>query len=395
MHPLTSRFHRLLYVNVSLYLLLTLLLAACGTATPSTSPSPSQTMISHVDHLLTTEVQDANFSGSVLIARGGKVLFSKGYSLADWQQHLPNTPHTKFHVASLTKQFTAMAILLLQEQGKLHVQDHACTYVLDCPLAWQPITIHQLLTHTSGIPTLINPPTTLPSSPQQFIALSKNTPLDFPVGTQFSYSNMGYQLLGYIIQQVSGEPYAAFVQHSIFAPLQMRETDFDPAYPSRPDQATGYVEWQMPATPSLLDQSLSSGWFDQSLPSGWSFLLAAGGLDSTVEDLYRWDQALYTHTLVSALSLEQMFTPYISTCPSSRGLCPTPSTSSAYGYGWVITKEPGRRVIWHPGSGNGFTAYIGRYPDDKTTIIVLSNLESYVDPYGVASDVEMEVFARP
>jgi CubicO group peptidase (beta-lactamase class C family) len=252
MHPLTSRFHRLLYVNVSLYLLLTLLLAACGTATPSTSPSPSQTMISHVDHLLTTEVQDANFSGSVLIARGGKVLFSKGYSLADWQQHLPNTPHTKFHVASLTKQFTAMAILLLQEQGKLHVQDHACTYVLDCPLAWQPITIHQLLTHTSGIPTLINPPTTLPSSPQQFIALSKNTPLDFPVGTQFSYSNMGYQLLGYIIQQVSGEPYAAFVQHSIFAPLQMRETDFDPAYPSRPDQATGYVEWQMPATPASL-----------------------------------------------------------------------------------------------------------------------------------------------
>jgi len=249
------------------------------------------------------------------------------------------------------------------------------------------------LTHTSGIPTLINPPTTLPSSPQQVIALYKNLPLDFPAGTQLRYSNTGYQLLGYIIQQVSGEPYAEFVQHSIFVPLQMRETDFDPTYPSQPDQATGYVVGKLPATPSLLDQSLSSGWFDQSLPSGWSFLLAAGGLESTVEDLYRWDQALYTHTLVSARSLEQMFTPYISTCPSGT-FCPTQLMSSAYGYGWVIAKEPGRRVMWHAGVGNGFRAYIGRYPDDKTTIIVLSNLDT-ADAYGLATILETRVFASP
>ena len=135
---------------------LTLLLTACGTATTITPVSQSQSMVSSVDDLLTTEAQDKvsyRFSGSVLIARGGKVLFSKGYSLADWQQQLPNTPHTKFHVASLTKQFTAMAILLLQEQGKLQVQDHVCTYVMDCPPAWQPITIHQLLTHTSRFPS--------------------------------------------------------------------------------------------------------------------------------------------------------------------------------------------------------------------------------------------------
>ncbi len=175
--------------------------------------------------------------------------------------------------------------------------------------------------------------TTLPSSPQQVLALYKNTPLDFSAGTQFRYSNMGYQLLGYLIQQVSGEPHAEFVQHSIFAPLQLRETDFDPAYPSLPGQATGYVVWKLPATPTLLDRSL---------PSGWSFLLATFGLESTVEDLYRWDQALYTHPLVSAPSLEQMFTPYISTCPSVAW-CPTLLTSSAYGYGWLIAKEPGRR----------------------------------------------------
>ena len=372
MYTLTSRYHRLLYVNLSRFLLLILLLTACGTATTITPAQPRQTMISHVDHFLATAVQDKGFSGSVLIARGGKVLFSKGYSLADWQQHLPNTPHTKFHVASLTKQFTAMAILILQEQGKLHVQDHLCAYVPNCPPAGQPITIHQLLTHTSGIPTPSNPPS------------RKDQPLDFPAGTQFSYSNTGYQLLGYIIQQVSSEPYAEFVQHSIFAPLQMRETDFDPAYPSLPNQATGYDEWKIPVTPTFLDRSL---------PSGRSFLLAAGGLESTVEDLYRWDQALYTHTLVSASSLEQMFTPYISVCPS-LAWCPPPLTSSAYGYGWFIAKEPGRRVIWHTGVGNGFRAYIGRYPDDKTTIIVLSNLDT-VDAFVVASELEMEVFARP
>jgi CubicO group peptidase (beta-lactamase class C family) len=387
MFMLTSRFHRLLYVNLSLFVLLILLLTACGTATPITPPSPSQGIVSQVDNLLTTEAQDKvsyRFSGSVLIARGGKVLFSKGYGMADWQNQMPNTPHTKFHVASLTKQFTAMAILILQEQGKLHVQDHACNYVPECPPAWQPITIHELLTHSSGIPTLSNPPTTLPSSPQQVIALYKKLPLDFPAGTQFRYSNMGYQLLGYIIQQVTGEPYAEFVQHSILAPLQMRETDFDPAYPSLPDQATGYVVGKLPATPTL---------FDRSLPNGWSFLLAAAGLESTVEDLYRWDQALYTHTLVSAHSLEQMFTPDISTCPSAAW-CPTPLTSSAYGYGWFIAKEPGRRVMWHEGVGNGFRAYIGHYPDDKTTIIVLSNLDT-VDAFGLASELETKVFARP
>jgi len=230
---------------------------------------------------------------------------------------------------------------------------------------------------------LSNLPSTLPSSPQQLLALYKHTSLDFPAGTQFRYSNTGYQLLGYIIQQVSGEPYAAFVQHSIFAPLQMKETDFAPAYPSLPDQATGYIGWKLPATPALLDRSL---------PSGWSFLLAAAGLESTVDDLYRWDQALDTHTLVTAASLKQMFTPYISTCPSVAW-CPTPLTSSAYGYGWLIAKEPGHRVMWHEGVGNGFRAYIGRYPDDRTTIIVLSNLNS-VDAFTLASELEVVVFSK-
>ena len=121
MPTLTSRYYRLRYASVSLFVLLILLLTACGTAPTLTPVKPRPTMVSQVDDLLTTEVQHENFSGSVLIARGGTVLFSKGYSLAYWQQHMPNTPHTKFHAASLTKQFTAMAILILQERGKLHV----------------------------------------------------------------------------------------------------------------------------------------------------------------------------------------------------------------------------------------------------------------------------------
>lgn len=156
MQARSSRWHHSSVVEGSFFLLLTLLLTACGAATNTTPASQSQTIASHVDDFLTTEVQDMGFSGSVLIARGGKILFSKGYSMADWDHHLPNTPYTKFYIGSLSKQFTAMAILILQEQGKLHVQDHLCSYLSDCPKAWQPITIHHLLTHTSGFPTLPN-----------------------------------------------------------------------------------------------------------------------------------------------------------------------------------------------------------------------------------------------
>ena len=389
MQARSSGWHHCLVVEGSLFLLLTLLLTACGAATTITPAKPRQTIVSHVDDFLTTEVQDMGFSGSVLIARGGKVLFSKGYSMADWDLHLPNTPHTKFYIGSLTKQFTAMAILILQEQGKLHVQDHLCSYLSDCLKAWQPITIHHLLTHTSGFPTLPgNPFTTMPSTPQQaveeVVALYKNKPLDFAPGTQFSYSNEGYGALGYIIQKVSGQPYALFLQHTIFDPLQMRDTGYVPNYASLPDHATGYQTWQVKADPALLP-------FPQNLtflpyPLNLSFLVAGGALYSTVADLYRWDQALSTETLVSKKSLDEMFTPYVPYVAA----CITEDCAASYGYGWFIS----RGFVFHGGIAPGFQSYNGLYRQNNVDIIVLSNLRS-LDSLKLVSNLERDAFARP
>jgi CubicO group peptidase (beta-lactamase class C family) len=373
----SSRGHQRLLVSASLVLLLVLLLGACTTnvITPPQKPDP---FVSHLDTYINAEVHREDFSGVVLIARAGKVLLSKGYSMADWEQHLPNTPHTKFHIASLTKAFTAMAILMLQEQGKLHVQDHLCSYLSQCPKAWQAITIFHLLTHTSGIPTLQrNPFPTLPSSAEQAVAeamaLYKDKPLDFPPGSQFSYSNAGYDFLGYLIQKVSGEPFVQFLQHQIFDPLHMSETGYAPDYAGLANHATGYAAWQVKVADAI-----------PSLPPDLSFLIADRGLYSTVEDLYRWDQALYTHRLVSQLSLDEMFTPHISLAPYVTQ-CTGPNdelVQLGYGYGWCIGSESQahRQIIFHTGSALGFKASFQRYPADRVTIIVLSNLDTVFFP---------------
>jgi CubicO group peptidase (beta-lactamase class C family) len=376
-----------LLVTASLYLVLAFLFAAGATAIQlmyhhAQRPSPttqakltSQTALiaPQVDRLLTNMVAYKQFSGSVLIAHDDQVLLSKGYGIADLDDHAPNTPHTRFYLGSTTKQFTAMAILILQERGKLHVGDQLCAYIAHCPPAWQPVTIHELLTHTSGIPQLNNSPFSY-ASPQAWIASYDAIPLAFIPGREFSYCNICYQILGYVVEQASGEPYSVFLQQAIFHPLQMRDTGFDPNYYSLPDHANGYARWQV--------KSVSLGW---SVAPQWSFLFGSGLLYSTVEDLYRWDQALYTHTLISQQSLDEAFNPYIA----------SQYAGSSYGYGWFIAKAPapGHRLIWHDGRVDGFRTYIGRYPDDRVTIIVLSNLAT-VDELALASSLEQIVFAH-
>jgi CubicO group peptidase (beta-lactamase class C family) len=169
--------------------------------------APRASSITTIDHFITTLAQQQLFSGTVLIAQNGKVLLDKGYGWADRDQRLLNHPATRFRIAGVTKQFTAMAILLLQEQGKLRVQDLICLYVTDCPASWKTITIQHLLTHTSGIAEYS---TTLPSqqavSPAQLITTFESTPLDFPPGTRFRYSNSGYVILGSVIEKLTGVP---------------------------------------------------------------------------------------------------------------------------------------------------------------------------------------------
>jgi len=357
--------------------LLIIVLVAARANTSQTAARPQSrplapTLAPSIEKLLAGQVKDEQFSGAALVARDHQVLFSKGYSMANWDHQVPNTPHTRFYLGSTTKQFTAMAILILQQRGKLHVQDSVCSYVPQCPPAWQPVRIHHLLTHTSGIPQLDD---SMPlSSPQAWIARYDDVPLAFRPGGRFSYCNICYQILGYVIEQASGEPYSVFLQQAIFGPLQMRDTGFDPNGLTLINHAIGYASWQVKADP-----------VDWVLPPEMSFLRASGLLYSTAEDLYRWDQALYTHVLVSQQLLDEAFTPYAI----------SQFVGSSYGYGWFITgaRVPAHRLIWHDGRVDGFRTYIGRYIDDHVTIIILSNLAT-LDELALARALEQVVFAH-
>jgi len=351
------------------------ILAGCGTGSPGKSapvwvatanaslpamrPFPNATALdSYLSHLVATGV----LSGSVLVQQNG-MLFNKGYNLADVDTQIPNTPQTRFRIGSNTKQFTAMAILILQEHGKLHVQDHICRYIPTCPADWQPITIAQLLTHSSGIPDYTNFPDfvstwTQPTTPEALVARFKDMPLDFTPGSVFRYSNSGYVLLGYIIERVSGESYTTFLQQNIFAPLKMHNTGYDTTYPALPQHATGYYANR--STPAPYDMSV---------------LYSAGALYSTVEDLYLWDSALLAGKLVSHQTLDAMFTMHMPCPPSGPGGCLL-STDKGYGYGWFIGSEPQGKLIYHVGRIDGFVTFNGFYPDRHLIVVVLSNWEA-------------------
>jgi CubicO group peptidase (beta-lactamase class C family) len=308
-------------------------------------------------------MQRGVLSGSVLVAHNGMV-FAKGYGLADKETRIPNTPQTRFRLGSVTKQFTAMAILLLQDQGRLRVQDPICRSIPACPTDWLPITIEQLLTHTSGIPDYTNFPDfavtwTHAVTVEELIARFKDRPLDFTPGSRFRYSSSGYVLLGSIIEHVSGESYAAFLQTHIFAPLQMHNTGYDTTSPALPQHATGYYQGYV--RPALYDMSV---------------LYAAGALYSTVEDLALWDQALVQHRLISAQSLAAMFSVHVPCPPSgSPGGCLL-SADQGYGYGWFIAAEPQGKLIYHVGHIDGFLSYNGFYAGKNLAVVVLSNLET-------------------
>ena len=355
-------------INISRCIILAAILSQIVNVSLGQTNVPNQEITSRADEYLSTLTKLERFSGSVLIARDGKVLLSKGYGMANLEHDVLNTPQTKFRTASLGKTFTSASVLMLQEQGKLKVEDPICKYVPDCPSAWQPITIHHLLTHTSGIPDLTAVPNfrktaTLPSTVLETIARFKNKPLEFNPGERYSYSNSGYILLGYIIEIVSGKSYAAFLRETIFTPLLMTDTGYDNYDLVLRHRASGYAR---------RDESLvNAPYIDMSIP------FAAGGLYSTVENLYLWDQALYTQKLLSEKSLAGMFTPL----------------KGGYGYGWHIDRQFDRNSVSHGGGINGFSTNLVRFPGDKICIIVLSNVE--MTPVGpISRDLAAIVFGE-
>ena len=364
---------RAIYISL---LVLSLTLSGCVGAsisvptspTATESPPPSATSAADdpalkIDKVLSSLTEREAFTGAVMVVRNGEVLFSRGYGLADREKHLPNTPQTKYRLASITKTFTATAILMLQAQDKLNVQHPICRYIVDCPATWQDITIHHLLTHTSGIPNFTDfrdyhVLKATPSPPEQTMGRFKDRPLDFPPGEQWRYSNSGYILLGIIIEQASGQPYEAFLQQHIFGPLQMKNTGYDHNDGSL---AIGYT-----GTRGLWREAEIT---DMTIP------YAAGGLYSTVEDLYRWDQALYTEQLVPQEILDLMFTPHAE----------IPYNGLHYGYGWFVGELNNHRAVAHSGGIDGFATELRRFVDEKVTIIILSNR----DTTGIGSTADL------
>lgn len=289
------------------------------------------------------------FQGAVLVAQSGKPLLAKGYGMANQEWSIPAAPDTKFRLGSITKQFTAMAVLLLAQDGKLSVDDPVSRHWSGAPEAWKNITIHQLLTHTSGIFNY----TALPGytrnmrqtrTPAEILRDVADRPLEFEPGTQMKYSNSGYVLLGLIIEQLSGMKYGEFVRQRIFQPLGMNDSGYDSETAVIPRRASGYER--------LGEELRNAQFLDMSLPH------AAGALYSTCLDLLKWDGALRGQKLLSADSYRRYFTP----------------GKNDYAYGWVVKERNG--TVWqsHGGGINGFSTMIIRVPAKDLLVVALANV---------------------
>lgn len=335
------------------------LIAVCFTTLLFAFNAKAQDKAKQIDQLLSKYNEYGQFNGSALVSENGKVIFKKGYGFANMEWNIANQPDTKFRLGSISKQFTAFLIVKLAEDGKLKLDVPISTYLPDYPKAnGDKITIHQLLTHNSGIPNYTSAPNFFkeksrnPYTPEEFVKTFSGLPLEFTPGERFQYSNSGYFLLGYIIEKISGKTYEQYLQEIILTPLNMTNTGYDHNEPILKNRAAGYEKQGK--------KFVNSPYLDMSIP------YAAGSLYSTVEDLYLWDQALYTNKLLSEKAMESLFKPYIK------------AGDGAYGYGWFLEEaqngdKPKLKIIEHGGGINGFNTVISRIPADKNLVVLLNN----------------------
>ena len=292
---------------------------------------------------------------SVLIVQNGEILYEKGYGLADLNQKIPCTVDTNFRLASLTKQFTAMAILMLLEREKLSLDDSITKFFPEFPEYGKAITITHLLSHRSGLidyEDIMPEGMSIPLSDRNVLyLLRKQDKTYFPPGSQFRYSNGGYALLSLIVEAVSGNTFAEFLKRNIFIPLQMNGTlAYEAGISQIRNRAYGYAKEGDHFIPS--DQSLTSS------------VLGDGGVYSSVRDLLKWDQALYTDKLVSRKLLQRAFSTVSQTSDMN---------GSGYGFGWYVAKHKTDDLIWHYGSTCGFSTRIERFPQHHFAVIILTN----------------------
>lgn len=301
--------------------------------------------------------KDYEFSGTILVAQGSNVMLDRAFGMADYDNNIENTPDTTFEIASLTKQFTAAAILKLQENKLLNVEDPISKYISDYPNG-DEIKIYNLLNHTSGIPDYVELAESVKREEhtytlEELIELFKNEPLNFKTGTGFEYSNSNYILLGNIIEKVSKKNYKDYIKENILKPLNLSKTGFLSNKATIKGKAIGY---------DTIDNNKNE--YKKADDTEGSLIASAGEIYSTVEDLYRWEDALYKGKVINKQSLKEMLTPNM----------------SDYGYGWFIDdSNKGDKTISHGGNLPGYTSYVERNIDKKYLIIILSNRND--DPY--------------
>ncbi len=290
---------------------------------------------------------------SVLIARNGQILYQKGFGYADIGNRVPVTPETKFRIGSITKQFIASAILKMQEEGKLSVEDKLSKFVPGFPRG-DEVTIRHLLTHTSGIHSYTNRPgflkyVTMPITPAALVDTIKAYPYDFNPGDRYLYNNSGFFLLGYIIEKISGMSLADYLKENLFKPLGMNNTGVYTVTRLLDHEAYGYDRDSVNIVKAL-------NW-DMTWAGG------AGALYSTAPDLYTWNEAVFNGKVLSAESLKAAFTPAVLNSGEKID----------YGFGWSLSDYRGSKFISHGGGLHGFLSYITRQPEEKTTVVVLCN----------------------
>ncbi len=325
------------------------LLAARGADPSIPAPTPAEL----ADYVLRKSVESEEPGLVVLVSQDGKIVYQRGFGLSDLRRDVKNSTETQFRIGSVTKQFTAAAILKLQEQGKLSVDDKISKYFEDFPRG-DEVTVHHLLTHTSGIRSYTSKPmfglrVLLPIDADKLVGEISEDPFDFDPGEKWEYCNSGYFLLGRIVEIASGASYGDYLRQSFFDPLGMDATGVYSRKHKPSNDSVGY---------SYVDDK-----FRRAKNWNMTWAGAAGNLYSTVGDLHRWNEAVFGGQAISDESLEAAFAPGRLNDGSETG----------YGYGWAISEREGIRQISHNGGLDGYTSHLARYPDQETTVVVLCN----------------------
>lgn len=342
------------YAGFKLSILTFILLIGSFPAAARLSKPSDADVAKAIDELLTKTYKADEPGASVIVVKDGKVIFRKGYGKANMELGVAIEPDMVFRLGSITKQFTAVATLMLAEQGKLSVSDEITKYLPDYPTQGHKITIEHLLTHTSGIKSYTGMPEWLKLWRKDFklnelIDLFKNQPMEFAPGEKWNYNNSGYVLLGAIIEKISGQTYEDFLVKNIFEPLGMKDTYYDSTTRIIPRRVSGY---------SKNDKGFANAeYLSMSQP------YAAGSLMSTVDDLAKWDAALSTDKVLKQETLKRAWTPFV-----LNNRKPT-----KYGYGWYMSSIEGSRTIEHGGGINGFVTDAIRLPDEKVFMAILTN----------------------